>query len=187
MVPISDPIRHRSAAIVPGRSGRRTAVFVQNDQRGRIVHGARIQWPRCEAVAQPRRSAASASVGWVKRRLRRLALAVSRRGIPDLLVADSRSQAFWSRLAESWAAFDGAAVGISNLGRRQDVRLLHVHLLPQRPAWAAGTSAAVGESIAKVIQSLQMSESPSLQGCTASIAIARDGVGDWRAWVDLAG
>lgn len=112
-------------------------------------------------------------------------LAVSRHGTPDLLTDDSQSRAFWSRLAECWTTFDGVAVGISNLGRRQDVRLLHVHLLPQRPDWAAGESTAAGESIATVLQSLRSSETPRLHGCTASIAIAPDGTCGWRAWVDL--
>lgn len=68
-------------------------------------------------------------------------LGIPRRMVRDVTTPDPRVGAFWSDL-EDWAATDGAgygvAAGITNVGARQDVRLLHVHLVSDLPSsWGA--------------------------------------------------
>lgn len=74
-------------------------------------------------------------------------LAIPRRLIRDVRTPHPVVGAFWSDL-ENWmlgpGTEHGIAAGITNVGARQDVRLLHVHLVSEVPDWCSPDSCATG-------------------------------------------
>jgi diadenosine tetraphosphate (Ap4A) HIT family hydrolase len=78
-------------------------------------------------------------------------LAVPRTPIDDALAEATAADAFWNGLAD-WLDQDTVArnlhAGITNVGRRQDVALLHVHLLGTAPAWMIGPGRWAADSLA---------------------------------------
>lgn len=103
-------------------------------------------------------------------------LAISRGRVADVSVP---AGAFWRELAAMWR--EGWAIGITNLGERQDVRLLHVHLLATPPAWTSGPALRQGHELPDLVAAVV--EEQALAGRTASVAIAPDSHG-WRCWID---
>lgn len=115
-------------------------------------------------------------------------LAVSRNGIRDVGQGQGQADRFWSELA-AWAD-DAGLIGpddllVTNFGDRQDVRLLHVHVLPQRPAWAQGDPDVSAAGLPATVTALRKRWSESWKGRSGSVGFTRRSEG-WCAYVDLA-
>lgn len=115
-------------------------------------------------------------------------LAVARRGIRDAIVDHAGADTFWESLG-TWLRRHGPewtiAAGITNLGARQEVRLLHVHLMAAAPGWAQGPPDVTADSLVRVMAELRTDR--SLAAKTASIALRPGIPAGWQASIESSG
>lgn len=111
-------------------------------------------------------------------------LVVSRGGILDL-TQDEGAEEFWDAVEESSSGQELARVLVTNIGDRQEVRLLHVHLLLETPSWALGVPVTSAERLSTLAQSVRQEWALIWWGRTGSVAFRHED-GQWHAHVDLA-
>jgi|GEM_PF-3875941 len=109
-------------------------------------------------------------------------LAVSRHGVSDVSATGSRAEDFWTALGDWWDAEGATLTGITNLGARQEVRLLHVHLVPETSP-PADIPPVQGETLAGAVAALCRTSPTGLRGVTASVFLSRTETG-WQAVLD---
>jgi len=85
-------------------------------------------------------------------------LAVPRHSIADALTDTPAADAFWDTVAQ-WLDDHGREhdlhAGITNVGDRQDVALLHVHLVCERPSWLTGPGRWTGDDLSGAFQAMR--------------------------------
>lgn len=108
--------------------------------------------------------------------------------IPRGPVADAHStgrlaDGFWLGL-EQWLAGSagrfGVAAGVTNLGSRQDVRLLHVHLLGEVPDWLDSTAGRRGRTLLEAIDRVRTAAADEPFGSWATYAFAVSADQEWK-------
>jgi diadenosine tetraphosphate (Ap4A) HIT family hydrolase len=115
-------------------------------------------------------------------------LAICRRYVRDIDDRGSRNGSFWSSI-EVWLEQRGADFGVravvTNVGRRQEVRLLHAHLLSAPPGWLSEAGALSGGSLYAALEAVVLEGRVRSASATGASYGAERRDSGWAAAVDF--
>jgi hypothetical protein len=94
-------------------------------------------------------------------------VAIPRRYIRDVRQWGATSEAFWAAVGswfETHAEEHGVRAAVTNVGTRQEVRFLHVHLVSESPRWLTGCGSDPADTLAAALRASVAGDGPPGSG-----------------------